>query len=391
MNFNIVADENIEGLSEYLGHLGTIHRLKGRSLRNSDLRDADVLLVRSVTAVNEQLLAGTPVKFVGTATSGFDHVDTEYLHRAGITFAHAPGSNANSVVEYILGAVGAVEQKLEELFSGGTVGIVGYGHIGRLLAKRLCALRISYVVYDPWLETEQVSNPASLNDVLHCDVISVHAELTNREPWPSYHLLGRDELAQIPPSSLLINASRGAIVDNVVLKHRLGEKDAPITILDVWEQEPLVDEALLAQVRFGTAHIAGYSKDGKLLATRMLRDALLKSTNSAGLVGEQGGGISVPEIRLPDGLSGAALLRALLLHNYTLSEDDRLLRESVSGLSNEAKATNFDRLRRNYRSRREVYGASVVTELNNASDQYVLTAMGCELAAKEESSANRGA
>jgi erythronate-4-phosphate dehydrogenase len=378
MSFNIVADENMEGLTEYLGPLGTVHRVKGRGLDNSHLHSADVLLVRSVTAVDEQLLAGSSVKFVGTATSGFDHVDTEYLKRAGIAFAHAPGSNANSVVEYVLGAVGAVEQKLEQLFSGGTVGIIGYGNIGRLLAKRLAELRINYRVYDPWLDPEQISNPASLLEVLGCDVISLHAELTNKEPWPSYHLLGCDELARMAPNALLINASRGAVVDNVALQQRLGEKDAPITVLDVWEQEPLVNEALLAQVRFGTAHIAGYSRDGKLLATRMLRDALLKSTNTAGQIDEEGSVTAVPDILLPDDLSGAALLRALLLHNYTVSEDDRLLRESVVGLDDNAKAANFDQLRKGYRSRREVFGARVIAELDNPRERYILTAMGCK-------------
>jgi erythronate-4-phosphate dehydrogenase len=380
MTLNIVADENMEGLSEYLGHLGTIHRIKGRGLSNSDLHDADVLLVRSVTAVNETLLAGTSVKFVGSATSGFDHVDKQYLDRAGIAFAHAPGSNANSVVEYVLAAIGSVDQKLEQLFAGGTVGIVGYGNIGRLLAKRLAALQIDYVVYDPWLKTEQISNPTSLNNVLRCDVVSVHAALTGIEPWPSYHLFSPDELAQIPQNTLFINASRGAIVDNIALQQRLAEVDAPVTILDVWEQEPTVDEALLAQVRFGTAHIAGYSRDGKLLATKMLRDALLKSRGESTPVNEQG--VAVPDIHLPGGLSGAALLRALLAHNYSLSEDDRLLRESVVGLSDSTKSINFDRLRKGYRSRREVYGARVVTELHSPCDQSILTTMGCELAAR---------
>ena len=153
-------------------------------------------------------------------------------------------------------------------------------------------------------------------------------------------------------------------------------------------EEPLVDEALLAQVRFGTAHIAGYSRDGKFLATKMLRDALLKSIGKSAQLNEQG--VAVPDIHLPSGLSGAALLRALLAYNYTLSEDDRLLRESVVGLSDHAKATNFDGLRKDYRSRREVYGAHVVTELDSPSDRTILTAMGCELATQEQRSANRG-
>jgi erythronate-4-phosphate dehydrogenase len=274
--------------------------------------------------------------------------------------------------------VGAVDQKLEQLFTGGTVGIIGYGNIGRLLACRLAELRINYLVYDPWLDPELISNPASLPDVLHCDVVSIHAELTHKEPWPSYHLLGCDELAQLAQNSLLINASRGAIVDNAALQQRLGEHDAPIAILDVWEHEPRVSETLLSEVRFGTAHIAGYSRDGKLLATQMLRDALLSSSNTVSRASEQASGAALPDIRLPNGLGGAALLRALLLSNYTVLEDDRLLRESVVGISEEKRAANFDRLRKGYRSRREVYGARVITQLDNPDDGYIFTAMGCK-------------
>ncbi len=379
MTLTIVADENMEGVVEAMGELGTVRLVNGRALQRADLREADVLLVRSVTAVNALLLDSTPVSFVGTATSGFDHVDRDYLRRKGVSFAHAPGSNANSVVEYVLGAIAAVGDKLEQLFSGGRVGIIGYGNIGKLLAERLSGLGINYRVYDPWLEDGQLAHRACLDEVLQCDVISVHAELTRKHPWPSYHLLSAAELSRLDHSCLLINASRGEVIDTVALEEILGEVLAPTVILDVWEGEPVVRESLLSRVKFASAHIAGYSLDGKLLATRMLKDALLKhlgKPDRAVLSAVPG---EVPTIKLSGSLAGAALLRALLLHNYRLSEDDRLLREAVVGHSSTTAATNFDRLRKAYRVRREVCGADVDAAIE-APDRYILKAMGCELA-----------
>ncbi len=152
MSLTILADENIPAVEHYLGALGRVQRVNGRTLERAQLQDVDILLVRSVTRVDEALLAGCPVKFVGTATSGFDHIDRRLSGAHGIAFAYAPGSNANSVVEYVLAAIAAVGDKLEQLLAGGVVGIVGYGAIGKAVAARLAALGIRYRIYDPWLD-----------------------------------------------------------------------------------------------------------------------------------------------------------------------------------------------------------------------------------------------
>ena len=377
---NIIADENMEGVGQLLGDLGSVRRLNGREIGPKDLRQADVLLVRSVTRVDEGLLASSPVQFVGTATSGFDHIDREYLASRGISFAHAPGSNANSVVEYVLGAVASVDDKLEQLFEGATVGIIGYGHIGKLLAGRLAALNIAYRVYDPWLDQSQVSNPASLAQVLRCDVISVHAELTLEAPWPSFHLLGETELSLLNNDSLLINASRGAVVDNSALEKCLRGSPGPTVILDVWEEEPCVPQSLLCELHWGTAHIAGYSLDGKLLATQMLRTSLLSHLQRLAADREGSDFAAAPVISLSEPVGGAALLRAMLRHNYDIAVDDRLLREAVKGHPLSVAAVNFDRLRREYRVRREVYGSVVECSLVDPSDRQIIEAMACRLA-----------
>ena len=181
MSLTILADENIPAAEHYFGALGQVRPVNGRKLNSSALADVDALLVRSVTTVNKDLLEGTPVRFVGTATSGFDHIDRSYLQDRGIGFAHASGSNANSVVEYVLAAIAASGDKLEQLLAGGTVGIIGYGVIGRAVAARLDALGIDYLACDPWLDPATISRRGSLEQVLACDAITLHAELTRQD------------------------------------------------------------------------------------------------------------------------------------------------------------------------------------------------------------------
>ncbi len=227
MSLTILADENIPAVEYYLGGIGRVKRVNGRTLQRAQLESVDVLLVRSVTRVDAALLDGCAVKFVGTATSGFDHIDREYLDERGIAFAYAPGSNANSVVEYVLAAIAAVGDKLEQLLAGGVVGIVGYGFIGKAMAARLAAMGIRHRIYDPWLDPDSIPHAADLDAVLDCDVVTLHPQLVRQQPWPSYHLLGVAQLQRLRPDALLINASRGSVVDNAALLEQLDSGQGP--------------------------------------------------------------------------------------------------------------------------------------------------------------------
>jgi erythronate-4-phosphate dehydrogenase len=377
MTMQFVVDQNLAGAEDYLRAYGVVKLVDGRALCRQDLMQAQALLVRSVTRVDEALLAGTQVQFVGTATSGVDHIDKEYLLENKLGFAYAPGSNANSVVEYVLSAIAAVDQKLEQLFAGGTVGIVGFGHIGRLLADKLTALGIAFKVYDPWLSVSHTRCACGLAEILACDVISLHAELTHQEPWPSFHLLAAHELAQISPHSLLINASRGAVVDNLALLQLLEAGLGPALVMDVWEGEPDLSQALLNYVRFGSAHIAGYSMDGKLLATRMLRNAMaahfgLGIDHELQGTAEDAPLLSISELDQND---QASCLRALLQQSYDIALDDSLLRAGVIGQTN--AGLNFDTLRKQYRQRLEIAGRTVRADAPTDSTLELLSAMGC--------------
>lgn len=370
-----VADRNMRAVEQLFSPLGEVRLVDGRSLQCSDLHDADVLLVRSVTPVNEALLADTPVRFVGTATSGFDHIDRDYLASAGIGFAHAPGSNATSVVEYVLAAIAHVDYYLEQLLAGTCVGVVGYGHVGKAVVAQLNALGVDCNVYDPWLEQSTVPGAASLEAVLQCRVICLHCELTGRQPHASRHMLGAEQLAAIAQGSLLINASRGEVIDTQALRAQLQAGRGPVTVLDVWEGEPAVDEVLLQAVRLGSAHIAGYSLDGKLRATQMLYTALGDHIDFAA----QPAPVidPAPALSVPAGLDDTASLRWLLQARYNVSEDDANLRAAVSGHSSAQAKANFDALRKHYAPRRELRGSPVSPGPHGEGSQW-LAAFHCK-------------
>ena len=352
----IVADENIPALEDCFAELGSIERVPGRTLTRAQLAQADVLLVRSVTEVNEQLLKDTSVRFVGSCTIGTDHLDTAWLEQQGIAWSAAPGCNANSVVEYVFCALAALGCD----WRGRSFGIVGCGNVGGLLQQRLHSLGIQCAVYDPWLP----DNPdaAGLEVVLQQDVVCLHAPLVKDGPHPSLHLLGAEQLSLLQDDAVLISAGRGAVVDNAALLQLLQTGKRFTTVLDVWENEPAIDTRLLELVDIGTPHIAGYSLDGKLAGTRMIRAALGRA-----ILGESASrsGSDVASERANERANERESLAAtaaasgddfapladLLLQIYDPRNDDARLRLAAAGDIPMAQA--FDRLRREYPERLE--------------------------------------
>lgn len=364
----ILADRNMAGVVAMFASLGEVELYDGRAL--TSVEGADLLLVRSVTRVDEALLGRHRPRFIGSATSGIDHVDLAALTRLGIPFAYAPGSNADSVVDYVLSALCETGDHLARLLAGEPLGIVGYGHIGRRLQGRLARLGIACSVYDPWLSRADAPVLTDLDAVLACPVVCLHASLTHDAPWPSFHMLDAQTLERLPEGALLINAGRGELVatDQLLALHRR-RRDIEL-VLDVWEGEPRVDPALLAASRFGTAHIAGYSYDGKLRATRMLHQAACR------VLGREDSG----EPALPDPvkilvpvLPPGELLPWLVRQVYDIGEDDRLLRAAMPD--------GFDRLRKTYRRRRELSRLEIVNSAElDAASLARCAALGCRVA-----------
>ena len=373
----IVCDKNITLASNLFSNLGDICFVDGRSLSREQLSDADILLVRSVTSVNKELLKGTSVRFVGSATSGIDHVDLDCLHENGIEFSSAPGCNANSVVEYVLCAIAEIDDYWERLEGGGQVGILGFGHVGRCLAKRLEALKITYIVYDPWLSLEGDSFTDDLNEVLNSDVVTLHAALCHEGPWPSRHIINSVTLQEISKDSLLINAARGELIDTSALLDLFRWGIGPNVVCDVWEGEPSISKDLLNRIRIGTPHVAGYSYDGKLLGTTMLSKALysfLRIEYDAESIC-----LDPPNsVKIISGASSADTARKILRGFYRIDKDDDNLRGSLTG-HEEKDAFSFDSLRSNYYERREAYGSSI---LGTGLEPHQLTTaegLGCKV------------
>ncbi|MEX9254129.1 4-phosphoerythronate dehydrogenase PdxB [Pseudenterobacter timonensis] len=346
----ILVDENMPYARELFSRLGDVRAVPGRPVPVEALDDADALMVRSVTKVNEALLAGKRVKFVGTATAGTDHVDDGWLAQAGIGFSAAPGCNAIAVVEYVFSALLMLGERDSFALTDRTVGIIGVGNVGGRLQKRLEALGIRTLLCDPpRADRGEAGDFRALDElVAECDVLTFHTPLFKEGPYKTLHLADESLLRRLKPGAILINACRGPVVDNAALKRTLEEGHDLSVVLDVWEPEPDLDVELLKLVDLGTAHIAGYTLEGKARGTTQVFEAY-----SAFLGQPQQVALDTllpaPEfgrITLHGPLDESALKRLVHLV-YDVRRDDALLRK-VAGMPGE-----FDRLRKHYLERRE--------------------------------------
>ena len=357
----IVADENIPLLDEFFAGFGEIHRLPGRHIDAAAVANADLLLVRSVTQVNRALLEGSTVKFVGTCTIGTDHLDLDYFQEAGITWASAPGCNARGVVDYVLGSLLALAEQQGVDLATRTYGIVGAGQVGSRLLKVLRGLGWRVLVCDPPRQAVEGGDYVSLQQVLdECDVISLHTPLERLGEHPTYHLFDHARLASLKPGSWLINASRGAVVDNQALRQLLPKRTDLQVVLDVWESEPQADPELAALCRIATPHIAGYSLDGKLRGTAQIYQALCQHLDVVP-------GVELAQLMPASWLSDltvdgnadpAWVLATVCRAVYDPRRDDANFRRSLQGDAATRRAA-FDGLRKHYPMRREIDGLKV--------------------------------
>ena len=249
--------------------------IRGTQIVPAVLEDANALLTRTVTRVDANLLQDSQITFVGTASAGTDHVDTRYLSERGIKLANAAGCNAGAVADYVLDAIYQC-QRLESLISGATVGLVGYGAVGRHLAARLSKLGGKVMVYDPFVEnTEGDVKFCALPEVLGCSIVSLHAALHSDQAHPSAQMIDKTAVGYISPNALFINAGRGGLVTEEAL-HRMADKGVTL-VLDTWPEEPSVSQDLLSRAAFATPHIAGYTRTAKSNATDFLIEPLVRA------------------------------------------------------------------------------------------------------------------
>lgn len=359
-----VCSANMPYAREAFGTLGETVVRPDRAIRAADLLDADLLATRSGTRVDRALLEGSRVRFVGTATIGTDHLDLPYLEQAGIRWCHAPGCNANSVSEYIVSALLCLAGRHGFRLAGKTLGVVGLGNVGRLVARAGAALGLRVLANDPPREREE-GNPSrrdgtvftALDVVLaESDLATLHVPLTAEGPDATVHLADARFFARLKPGAVFLNAARGRVVKTDDLLQALAAGRVAHAVIDTWEGEPALRPELLERADLGTPHIAGYSFEGKVLGTLMVYreacrflgieaawtpDALLPPP-------------AVPEIELDArGLSDEQALGAIVRRVYDIAQDDQALRAAASGADPAARAAGFDRVRREYPVRRE--------------------------------------
>ncbi|MAM86752.1 4-phosphoerythronate dehydrogenase [Allohahella sp. A8] len=394
----IVADENMPLLEAFFASIGHIVKLPGRRITRQDLlkHKADILLVRSITPVNQALLEGTSVSFVGSATVGTDHIDTDWLEQAGIPFANSPGCNASAVVEYVLSAMTVVLDERDKAFADVSVGVIGCGHVGGMLADILEELECTVVRCDPPLhdaqqEAQQALTAKGRDDgrapsqpvyepmakALECDFITLHVPLIKEGPYKTLRLLDADMLANLQSHQTLINTSRGQIIDQAALKKRLQRVDELFAVLDVFENEPNIDHELMMLCRLATPHIAGHSLDGKGMATAQVYEAL---SHTLGLPVRHKLGQFLPEpplrkMNFSRDADPQWALHTAIRACYDIRGDYNKLRHGRY-LPEEQRGEYFDKLRSNYRIRRSFSRVKVGLKGGRSVLQDYLEAVG---------------
>ena len=361
----LLVDANIPHAEAAFSPYGVLSRKPGREITRDDLRETDILLVRSVTTVDASLIEDTPVRFVGTATAGTDHVDTEALRARGIGFASAPGSNAASVVDWTVSALLALAVERGRALSRLTLGVIGVGEVGRRLVPRAEALGMRVVTHDPPRAAhDDAFDHTELTDLLaQSDAVTLHTPLTTaaQSPWPTVGLIGRDEIAAMRPGAWLLNAARGRVLDGraVLSARRSGRLDA--LALDVWPGEPEPADALVEAADLATPHIAGYAADAKTRGTAMLADALAAWALGQGLPAHPWLPPDTPPIEIdapalptdtPE--QQARWLDALARQATDVRADDARFRAALAGTAGAERAAAFSDLRKTYPERREM-------------------------------------
>ncbi len=352
----IIADENIPYVAEAFAAFGQVSTHPAAALKPELARQADLLLVRSVTRVDEGLLGDASVRFVGTATIGTDHVDEAFLARRNITFASAPGSNATSVSEWLTAALlaQAADDGLD--LAGLTLGVIGVGNVGRRVAAKGRALGLRVLLNDPpRARAEGAAEFVELDRLLaESDLLTVHVPLIREGPDRTEGLADAGFFARLKPGARFFNSSRGRVVDEAALREARQSGRLAAYVLDVWRGEPEISAETLQLARLATPHIAGYSFDGKVAGTVMLRQAAARvcGLNPAWDVSPL---LPAPETpRLAPASTGRreAILDAAVRQIYDLRADDRRLRAGL-GLPRTELGALFTRLRKEYPRRRE--------------------------------------
>lgn len=366
----IIADRNIPYLQGIVENYGEVTYLDGADFSHETIKDADTLIVRTVTRFDESILSGTKVKLICSATIGYDHIDTAYCDAHGIAWRNAPGSNSGSVQQYIVSSLITIARKQGFDLRDKTIGIVGVGNVGSKVAKACEILGMKVLLNDPPRQRTEGDNNdfVSLERIKEeADIITFHTPLIREGEDRTYHLADDDFFLSLKKRPVIINSARGAIIETDAIKNAIVQKLISGAIIDCWENEPVIDLQYMKLTDIATPHIAGYSADGKANATRMSLESISEFYNLDRLPIAL---IQVPEpanpiIDLDTYAESANRVYDAVLETYNpLNDFDRL----------KTSPGTFKQLRNNYPLRREYFAYTV--ENASPEEKNILSRLG---------------
>ena len=351
----IIVDNKIPYIKGALEPFADVVYLPGNLTTAEVVKDADALITRTRTICNKEILEGSRVKFIATATIGFDHIDTDYCETAGIEWANAPGCNAESVNQYISSALFSYSGRRKFALKGKTIGIVGVGQVGSRVAETCKTLGMVVLLNDP--PRERVEDPSqfvSLQTIREqADIISFHVPLNREGDDRTFHMVSEKFLQGLKKKPLIINTCRGEVFDSKAVYKAIEANDLSGLVIDCWENEPELDLNLLKMADYGTPHIAGYSKDGKANGTRISVQAISRFFK-LGIDDWEPLGVEAPRdpvVELDGNERGEdSILADAVLSTYNIESDDQALRDNPQ---------LFEQLRGDYPVRREFDSYSV--------------------------------
>ncbi len=372
---NILVDENIAFATEAFSTLGTVYKMPGRKITNQHLSNIDFLIVRSVTQINRNLLGSARTSFVGTTTIGTDHFDIDFLKERRIKFVSSPGCNSQAVAEYLFSAIINIAVKKKISLENKSIGIIGYGNIGKKVAKLCKIIGLKVLVNDALLEkTKSNISFSSLDEVLKTDIITLHVPYTSEGEYKTHYLIDKKEIEELKENAILINTSRGSVVNNDALYYALNRENI-YTIFDVWENEPELSKKLLEKIDIATQHIAGYSLEGKVNGTKIIYDKLCNFLDKEISWEPKLPKVSNNVFRYS---SNDDLLTNLNNFTKVIShlDVDTIELKKASELILKELSNYFDKLRKNYKLRREFNNYTIQMDIENKEIEETLRQIG---------------
>lgn len=372
----IIADKAIPYAMRFFSTLGEVVLLDTGDITPASIRDADCLVVRSVTRVGEDLLGDTRIKCVASNSSGTDHVDLDFLNSRAIPLFDAKGSNANSVAEYVLSCLFVLSEQFGVELEGKTAGIIGCGHVGGRLRSLLQIVGMETRIYDPFIRDENGSFVfRDLDSVLSTDIITLHVPLTTAGAYPTAQMVDRQFLDRLKNDVIFINTARGAAVNERDLIDFARQNSACRLVLDVWDNEPLINDELFALASLATPHIAGYSAQARMNATRLVYEQVCRwfevsVTADAVILADENA-----ELNLSGFDETLDAVRTAVLASYDVRSDCAAL-HGLAEIEPDKRGAFFDSLRADYPSRREFPALTVALSENQGLIGEKLSALG---------------